>query len=164
MVRRLALVIAALTGLSAWAVLGVLGLDGMARWQPQAALADVAGRGTATIGQCREVGGPGFGTRWSCAAEASWDDGTTSRVEQTPSGQFTPADEGRDLAVVRRLETRPKGGGDVERVYRADFEPSLLLGLGSVFGALGGGALLLLVLLGAASRIGKDDEKGRGGA
>ncbi|ATE55477.1 DUF6346 domain-containing protein [Actinosynnema pretiosum] len=163
--RKLALAIAALTGLVVWAALGALGLDGMARWQPQAALAEVAGRGTATISDCREAGGIGFRTGWFCVAEATWEDGTTSRVEPTPEGQFTPADQGRELAVVRRLETRPKGGDDVERVYRADFEPSLLLGFGSIVGALGAGALVTLVLLGAAARIGKkDDTKGGVGA
>lgn len=136
--------------------LGVwLGLTGFTRFDPVAGTntRPVADRGVARVTDCTSrgpVSRHGFGTWWICRADVEWEDGTTARVTAEP-GQLTPSDEGAGVPVVQRGEGKVRGGSGNAPVYRADFEPSVVLGIGSVLGGLAVGGIGALAVVGAAA-------------
>ncbi len=152
-VGRLTKAVAGLIALAAWAAAIMLGLTGMTHYQPQAATVDITDRGTARVVECVEegpIGGNGIGYWSTCRADVTWDDGTSEQVTAEP-GQLTPDDRGRDVPVVQRVVLGNKGGGPgTPQVYRADFEPSAVLGLGSIIAGMGLGGLLALIIFGSA--------------
>lgn len=155
---------AGVIALAVWAAAIMVGLTGMAHYQPQAATVDVTDRGTARVVDCVEegpVGGNGLGYWWSCRADVTWDGGTSEQVTAEP-GQLGPDDRGRDVPVVQRTVLGNKGGGPgTPQVYRADFEPSAVLGVGSLLAGIGVGGLLALIIFGAALSRGKARRTGK---
>ncbi|WP_139219558.1 DUF6346 domain-containing protein [Actinopolyspora alba] len=120
-----------------------------------AAGTEVSARGTAVAQQCRFAGpiakssAPkqenviGFG--WICRARVHWNDGSVETREVSGS-QLTGDDVGNRVDVVERQIDYSKGSDTRPQIYRADFEPHVLLAwssvvatclLGFVFAALG---------------------------
>jgi hypothetical protein len=145
--------VAGLFAVAVWATAIMLGLTGMTHYQPQAATVEITDRGTARVVDCVEegpIGGLGVGYWWTCQADVVWDGGERERVRAQP-GQFSPDDRDLDVPVVQRTVLGNKGGGPgTPQVYRADFEPSAVLGLGSMLAGIGLGGLLALIIFGAA--------------
>ncbi|WP_434449680.1 DUF6346 domain-containing protein [Lentzea sp. E54] len=154
-----------IAGLFALAILACatwLGLTGFTTYAPTAATTAVADRGTARVADCTSrgpVSRHGFGTWWICQADVEWESGQRTRVTAEP-GQLTPADKGTDVPVVQRGEGAVRNGPENPPVYRADFEPSVVLGIGSVLGGIGIGGIVALAVLGTvASRRKKAQER-----
>jgi hypothetical protein len=64
------------------------------------------------------------------------------------------------VPVVQRGESKVRNGPDNAPVYRADFEPSVVLGFGSALGGLAIGGIGALAVLGTvASRRKKAQER-----
>ncbi|SES00792.1 DUF6346 domain-containing protein [Lentzea albida] len=152
-------------GLFALVILGagvLLGLTGFTRFDPAAGTKAVADSGVARVTDCTSrgpVGRYGFGTWWICQADVEWESGTTTRVTAEP-GQLTPSDKGTGVAVVQRGEGAVRNGSGNAPVYRADFEPSVFLGIGSVLGGLAIGGIGALAVIGSlASRRRKAQER-----
>ncbi|NKE56359.1 hypothetical protein FXN61_05760 [Lentzea sp. PSKA42] len=150
-------------GLFALAILGcgaLLGMTGFSAYEPTAATTAVADRGVARVAGCTSrgpVSRHGFGTWWICQADVEWESGTRTRVTAEP-GQLTPAD--KEVPVVQRGESKVRNGSGNPPVYRADFEPSVVLGLGSLLGGVGIGGIGALAVLGTvASRRKKAQER-----
>ncbi|MGJ7908856.1 DUF6346 domain-containing protein [Actinopolyspora sp. H202] len=106
-----------------------------------AAGTEVSARGTAVAQQCR-FSGPitksrapkrenviGFG--WICRARIHWNDGGVETREVSGS-QLTGEDVGNRVDVVERRIDYSKGSDTRPQIYRADFEPRVLLAWGSV--------------------------------
>ena len=149
MLRKITRLVAGLVGLALWAVVAIAGLTGFTHFKPEASTASVADRGVARVADCRREGPlslNGFGYWWRCEADVVWDGGGRQRVT-VRIGQLSPDDAGKDVPVVQRV-TSDKGAR-VTAVHRADFEPSLVLGLGSLLGGLGFGFLLFVIVLGS---------------
>ena len=155
-------------GLFALAILGcgcLLGMTGFTKFDPTAGTntRTVADRGVARVADCTRrgpVSRHGFGTWWICQADVQWESGTKTRVTAEP-GQLTPDDKGAEVPVVQRGEKKVRNGSGNPPVYRADFEPSVVLGLGSALGGLGIGGIGALAVLGTvASRRKKAQERG----
>lgn len=152
-------------GLFALAILGcgaLLGMTGFATFEPTAATTAVADRGVARVTDC-ESSGPvsvnGFGTWWICQADVEWESGRQTRVT-AEQGQLTPSDKDTEVPVVQRGERKVRNGSGNPPVYRADFEPSVVLGLGSLLGGIGIGGIGALAVLGTvASRRKKAQER-----
>lgn len=154
-------------GLFALAILGcggLLGLTGFTKFDPAAGTntRPVTDRGVARVADCTSrgpVSRHGFGNWWICQADVVWESGRQTRVTAEP-GQLTPSDQGTEVPVVQRGEGKVRNGPDNAPVYRADFEPSVVLGLGSVLGGLGIGGIGALAVLGTvASRRKKAQER-----
>lgn len=154
-------------GLFALAILacgGLLGLTGFTRFDPSAGTntRPVTDRGSARVADCTSrgpVSRHGFGTWWICQADVVWESGRQTRVTAEP-GQLTPSDRGAEVPVVQRGEGKVRNGPDNAPVYRADFEPSVVLGLGSALGGLGIGGIGALAVLGTvAARRKKAQER-----
>ena len=150
-----------IAGLFALAILAcgvLLGLTGFTTFEPAAKA--VTDRGVARVGDCTRSGPVsihGFGTWWTCQAEVEWEGGRRTRVT-AEAGQLTPDD--REVAVVQRGESKVRNGVGNPPVYRADFEPNVVLGIGSLLGGMGvGGIGALAVLGGVASRRKKAQER-----
>ncbi|SFT49243.1 hypothetical protein SAMN04487904_102494 [Actinopolyspora lacussalsi subsp. righensis] len=106
-----------------------------------AAGSEVSARGTAVAQQCRFAGpiakssAPkrenviGFG--WICRARVHWNDGSVETREVSGS-QLTGEDVGNSVDVVERQIDYSKGSDTRPQIYRADFEPHVLLAWGSV--------------------------------
>lgn len=152
MMRGIARLAAGLLAIALWAAVVLVGMSGMTYFQPQSATVDVSNRGSARVADCRRTGPVsthGIGYWWVCSADVVWESGDRQRVTVRP-GQLTPDDGGRDVPVVERLVLGNKGGGPGSpEVYRADFEPSAVLGLGSLLAGIGLGGLLALVVFGS---------------
>ncbi|RDI23742.1 DUF6346 domain-containing protein [Lentzea flaviverrucosa] len=152
-------------GLFALVILGagvLLGLTGFTKFAPAAGTTAVADRGVARVSDCTSQGPVsirGYGTWWTCQADVVWESGRQARVTAEP-GQLTPSDKGAEVPVVQRGEGEVRNGPDNPPVYRADFEPSVVLGIGAVLGGLGIGGIGALAVLGtAASRRKKAQER-----
>ncbi|MFD4674493.1 DUF6346 domain-containing protein [Lentzea sp. NPDC058450] len=152
-------------GLFALAILAggvLLGLTGFTKFDPAAGTKPVADSGVARVTECTgsgPVGRYGFGSWWICQADVEWKSGSTTRVTAEP-GQLTPSDKGSDVPVVQRGEGKVRNGAGNPPVYRADFEPSVVLGIGSVLGGLAIGGIGALAVLGTvASRRKKAQER-----
>jgi len=150
-----------LAGLFALVVLGcgvLLGLTGFTTFEPAAKA--VADRGVARVAGCTRSGPVsihGFGTWWTCQADVEWESGRRTRVS-AEAGQLSPSD--REVPVVQRGETKVRNGPGNPPVYRADFEPSVVLGVGSLLGGMGVGGIGALAVLGSvASRRRKAQER-----
>jgi hypothetical protein len=152
-------------GLFALAILGLgvlLGLTGFTKFDPAAGTNSrpVTDRGVAQVTDCTSSGPVsrhGFGTWWICQADVTWESGRSTRVTAEP-GQLTPSD--KDVPVVQRGENKVRNGSGNPPVYRADFEPSVVLGLGSLLGGLAIGGIGALAVLGTvASRRKKAQER-----
>lgn len=149
--RRLAIAVAGVLALAVWGVVILLGLTGMTHYQPDAATVAVSDRGTARVVDCLSEGPVstrGFGSWWSCRVDVTWADGTEERADAQP-GQLSPDDRGQDVAVVERTVASKGGGFNSPQVYRADFEPSAVLGIGSLIAGLGIGGLLAIIIFGS---------------
>lgn len=104
----------------------------------------ITARGTATAEHCRfsgphtssadPEGKSQFGWWWMCDAEVRFDDGRVQQVE-VPYSQLTGDDVGRPVRVVERLEEASEAR-DHAVIYRADFEPRPVLGIGSMMGGV----------------------------
>lgn len=150
MLRSVARLVAGVVGLVLWGTVALAGLSGLTYYKPASAAVAIGDRGTARVADCVRSGPVSFnglGYWWECEADVVWDGGGAERV-RVDVGQFTPDDRGRDIRVLQRLEHSTKAG-KVAHVYREDFEPSVLLGLGSVLGGLGIGFLLFVVVFGS---------------
>jgi F0F1-type ATP synthase membrane subunit c/vacuolar-type H+-ATPase subunit K len=152
-----------IAGLLALAILGcgcLLGMTGFATFEPAAK--DITDRGVARVTDCTSRGPvslSGFGTWWICRADVEWESGTRTRVT-AEADQLTPDDKGTEVPVVQRGESKVRNGSGNPPVYRAGFEPSILLGLGSLLGGMGVGAIGALAVLGSvASRRKKAQER-----
>lgn len=152
-------------GLLALAILGcgcLLGMTGFTTFEPAAAAKAVADRGVARVTGCTSSGPVsvhGFGTWWICQADVEWESGQRTRVTAEP-GQLTPDDRGAEVPVVQRGESKVRNGSGNPPVYRAGFEPSVVLGIGSLLGGVGIGGIGALAVLGAlASRRKKAQER-----
>lgn len=148
--RRLAIAVAGVLAIVVWGVAIMLGLTGMTHYQPDAGTVSVSDRGTARVVDCVSEGPVslnGIGSWWVCRADVTWEDGTEERKEAQP-GQLTPDDRGQDVAVVERI-VASKGGPGTPQVYRADFEPSVVFGLGSLLAGLGVGGLFAIIIFGS---------------
>ncbi|MGW4212979.1 DUF6346 domain-containing protein [Lentzea sp. NPDC004789] len=150
-----------LAGLFALVILGcgvLLGLTGFTMFAPAAK--PVADRGVAHVAGCTSSGPVsvhGFGTWWTCQADVEWASGRRAKVT-AEAGQLTPSD--REVPVVQRGETKVRNGSGNPPVYRADFEPSVVLGIGSLLGGMGVGGIGALAVLGSvASRRRKAQER-----
>jgi hypothetical protein len=150
-----------LAGLFALVILGcgvLLGLTGFTAFAPAAKA--VADRGVARVAGCTSSGPVsvhGFGTWWTCQADVEWESGRRTRVT-AEAGQLSPSD--REVPVVQRGETKVRNGSGNPPVYRADFEPSVVLGIGSLLGGMGLGGIGALAVLGTvASRRRKAQER-----
>jgi len=150
-----------LAGLFALVVLGcgvLLGLTGFTTFEPAAKA--VTDRGVARVAGCTRSGPVsihGFGTWWTCQADVEWESGRRTRVS-AEAGQLSPSD--REVPVVQRGETKVRNGPGNPPVYRADFEPSVVLGVGSLLGGMGVGGIGALAVLGSvASRRRKAQER-----
>ncbi|MET8759571.1 DUF6346 domain-containing protein [Lentzea sp. NPDC004782] len=150
-----------LAGLVAPVILGcgvLLGLTGFTTFAPAAKA--VADRGVAEVVGCTRSGPVsihGFGTWWTCQADVEWESGRRTRVT-AEAGQLTPSD--REVPVVQRGETKVRNGSGNPPVYRADFEPSVVLGIGSLLGGMGVGGIGALAVLGSVvSRRRKAQER-----
>lgn len=149
MLRKIARLVAGLVGLALWAAVAIAGLTGFTHFKPAAATTSVSDRGVARVADCRREGPvsvSGFGYWWLCEADVVWDSGGRQRVT-VQIGQLGPDDAGRDVPVVQRLVADK--ASRAAAVYRADFEPSVVLGLGSVLGGLGFGFLLFVIVFGS---------------
>ena len=152
-------------GLFALAILGcgvLLGLMGFTKFAPGAGTTAVADRGVARVTDCTPNGPVsiyGFGTWWICQADVEWESGRRTQV-RVEAGQLTPSDKGTEVRVVQRGESKVRKGLGNPPVYRADFEPSVVLGLGSVIGGMGIGGIGALAVVGTvASRRKKAQER-----
>ncbi|MFI6097914.1 DUF6346 domain-containing protein [Lentzea sp. NPDC051213] len=152
-------------GVFALAILGggcLLGMTGFTKFDPTAGTNSrpVTDRGVARVADCTSRGPVsvhGFGTWWICQADVEWESGRRTRVTAEP-GQLTPDDE--EVPVVQRGAGKVRNGPDNPPVYRADFEPSVVLGLGSALGGMGIGGIGALAVLGTvASRRKKAQER-----
>ncbi|MGW6445309.1 DUF6346 domain-containing protein [Lentzea sp. NPDC055074] len=154
-----------IAGLFALVILGagvLLGLTGFTKFDPAGGTKPVADSGVARVTGCTSrgpVSRHGFGTWWICQADVEWQSGGTARVTAEP-GQLTPSDQGSEVPVVQRGEGKVRNGSGNPPVYRADFEPSVVLGIGSVLGGLAVGGIGALAVLGTvASRRKKAQER-----
>ncbi|GHH47485.1 DUF6346 domain-containing protein [Lentzea cavernae] len=154
-------------GLFALVILGagvLLGLTGFTRFDPTAGTNSrpVTDRGVARVTGCSSsgpVGIRGFGTWWTCQADVTWESGRQTRVTAEPD-QLTPSDQGTEVPVMQRGSGEVRNGPDNAPVYRADFEPSVVLGIGSVLGGLAIGGIGALAVVGTvASRRKKAQER-----
>jgi hypothetical protein len=150
-----------LAGLFALVILALgclLGMTGFTKFDPSAK--DIADRGVARVADCKSSGPVsihGFGDWWICQADVTWESGRQTRVT-AEAGQLTPADQ--EVRVVQRGEQKVRNGSGNPPVYRADFEPSIALGLGSLLGGMGIGVIGALAVLGTvASRSKKAQER-----
>jgi hypothetical protein len=152
-------------GLFALVILGcgcLLGMTGFTKFDSAAGTntRPVTDRGVARVTGCTSSGPVsihGFGTWWICQADVDWESGKQSRVTAEP-GQLTPDD--KEVPVVQRGESKVRNGSGNPPVYRADFEPSVVLGIGSLLGGMGIGAIGALAVLGTvASRRKKAQER-----
>ncbi len=147
-------------GLIALVVLGCaswLGLTGFTAHDPSAGTKTVADTGVARVTGCTSRGPVsryGFGTWWICQADVEWRGGERTRVTAEPD-QLTPSDQGAEVPVVQRGEGKVRGGAGNAPVYRADFEPSVVLGIGSLLGGIGVGVIAALAVLGTVASRGK---------
>lgn len=155
--RRLVTWIAGLLAVGFWVITVLLGISGMTRYQPQAASVAITERGVARVADCKRegpVGTNGLGYWWVCQADVVWDGGQQVRVT-AQAGQLTPDDKG-EVPVVQRGERAPRGSEvDNAPVYRADYEPSVLLGVGSMLAGLGVGGFVALAVFGTVLSRGK---------
>lgn len=154
-------------GLFALVILGagvLLGLTGFTRFDPTAGTNSrpVTDRGVARVTGCTSSGPVsirGFGTWWTCQADVTWESGRQTRVTAEPD-QLTPSDQGTEVPVVQRGSSKVRNGPGNAPVYRADFEPSVLLGIGSMLGGLAVGGIGALAVIGTlASRRKKAQER-----
>lgn len=150
-----------IAGLFALAILAcgcLLGMTGFTKFDPAAKA--VADRGVARVVSCTSSGPVsihGFGTWWICQADVEWESGKRTRVT-AEADQLTPDD--KEVPVVQRGESKVRNGSGNPPVYRADFEPSVVLGLGSLLGGMGLGGIGALAVLGTvASRRKKAQER-----
>lgn len=157
-------------GLFALVILGagvLLGLTGFTKFDPAAGTNSrpLVDRGVARVTDCTSEGPVsirGFGTWWNCQADIVWESGRQERMKAEP-GQLTPSDKGSEVSVVQRGEGKVRNGSGNSPVYRADFEPSVLLGVGSGLGGLGIGVIGALAVIGAvASRRKKAQNREQG--
>ncbi len=154
-------------GLFALVILGcgcLLGMTGFTKFDPAAGTNSrpVVDRGVARVADCTSSGPVsihGFGTWWICQAEVTWESGRQTRVT-AEADQLTPDDKGADVPVVQRGASKVRNGSGNPPVYRADFEPSVVLGVGSLLGGMGLGGIGALAVLGTvASRRKKAQER-----
>lgn len=147
--RAFVVTVAGLCALALWAAMILLGLTGMTHFEPQAGTVDVSNRGVARVVGCEREGPVslnGYGYWETCQADVVWEDGRTERLTAGP-GQLTPED--RDVPVVERKVGGLTKGAPAATLFRADFEPSVVLGLGSALGGLGVGGILALIFFGS---------------
>lgn len=154
-----------IAGMFALVVLGcgvLLGLTGFTRFDPAAGTKAVADSGVARVTGCTSNGPVsryGFGTWWICQADVVWESGGQTRVTAEPD-QLTPSDEDTGVRVVQRGENKIRNGSGNPPVYRAVYEPSVVLGIGSLLGGMGIGGIGALAVLGTvASRRKKAQER-----
>ncbi|GAB2740913.1 hypothetical protein GCM10027174_12980 [Salinifilum aidingensis] len=102
---------------------------------------DVAGSGVINSGvaeaqRCRysavlsasgEDPGRNVGNGWVCWAKVTWDDGQVG-VHEVERSQLRPKDVGQSVQVVAREVKTSSVGGRRAEVFRADYEPSPVLG------------------------------------
>ncbi|GGN16656.1 hypothetical protein GCM10011609_66880 [Lentzea pudingi] len=140
----------------------LLGLTGFTRFDPSAGTKAVTDSGVARVTGCTSHGPVsryGFGTWWTCQADVVWESGARTRVTAEPD-QLTPSDEDTDVRVVQRGENKIRNGSGNSPVYRAVYEPSVVLGIGSLLGGMGIGGIGALAVLGTvASRRKKAQER-----
>lgn len=143
----------------------LLGLTGFTKFAPTAGTTAVADRGVARVTDCTSEGPVsirGFGTWWSCQADIVWESGRQERMTAEP-GQLTPSDKGSEVPVVQRGEGKVRNGSGNPPVYRTVYEPSVVLGIGSMLGGLGIGGIGALAVLGTlASRRKKAQNREQG--
>ncbi|WP_052684375.1 DUF6346 domain-containing protein [Lentzea aerocolonigenes] len=145
-----------LAGLFALVILGcgcLLGMTGFTKFDPAAGTNSrpVVDRGVARVAGCTSSGPVsihGFGHWWICQADVAWESGQRTHVTAEP-GQLMPSDQ--EVPVVQRGESKVRNGSGNPPVYRADFEPSVLLGIGSLLGGMGLGGIGALAVLGTVA-------------
>jgi len=152
-------------GLFALVILGagvLLGLTGFTKFAPGAGTTAVADRGVARVSDCTSEGPVsirGYGTWWTCQADVVWESGRQTRVTAEPD-QLTPSDKGSEVPVVQRGESKVRNGSGNPPVYRAVYEPSVVLGIGSLLGGMGIGGIGALAVIGTlTSRRKKAQER-----
>jgi len=159
--RRLVTWIAGLLALGFWAFTVGLGMTGFTTYQPHTASVAITDRGVARVTGCERVGpvsSNGLGYWWICQADVGWDSGKQEHVTAQPD-QLTPEDKG-EVPVVQRGERSSRGSGVANGpVYRADYEPSVLLGIGSALAGLGVGGFVALAIFGTVSRRNRAQER-----